>query len=93
MYYVEARPLLADKKIQAAATRLSQRLDLAAKEATPSLIALYAVLAAEAAKESNQRDRALARINKLHAEIDEIFSTMQEIGGWLKVHVEDESSR
>lgn len=93
MYYAKARPLLADNEIQAASARLSQRLNLAAQEATTSLIALYAVLAAEAAKESNQRDGALARINKLHAEIDEIFSTMQEIGGWLKVHVEDERER
>lgn len=93
MYYIEARPLLADEKIQAAATRLSQRLGLAAKEATPSLVALYAILAAEAAKEPNQRDGALARIDKLHADIDEIFATMEEIGAWLEAHLVDESGR
>ena len=93
MFYREARPLLADEEINAAAERLSQRLDLAAKEATPSLVALYAVLAAESAGESNQRDGALSRIGKLHSDIDEIFATMDEIGAWLEAHIADESGR
>ena len=93
MYYDEARPLLADAEIKAIAERLSKRLEQAAMDATPSLVALYAVLAADRSGGPDIRGRAIARMGELMAEIDEVFSTMDEIGAWLEAHVADESGR